>query len=93
MSSQTFQVIACARRVCEVLASFFCFRRCGGRLFPFIQETDHGRARQILVPARYGYRYDRHGCRVRYCIVPAHYEVIREPGRWEMRRRRVWVGR
>jgi hypothetical protein len=52
-----------------------------------------GCERRILVPARYGYRYDVCGRRVRYCIVPAHYEIVREPGRWEYRRERVRVGR
>ncbi len=51
-----------------------------------------GCERRVYVPARYGYRRDACGHRVRYCIAPAHYRLVREPGRWEYRRQSV-VGR
>ncbi len=51
-----------------------------------------GPQRRVYVPARYGYRRDACGLRVRYCIVPAHYQIIQEPGTWEYRRQRLWVG-
>lgn len=50
-----------------------------------------GCERRIYVPARYGYRLDVCGRRVRYCIAQAHYRLIQEPGRWEYRRERVRV--
>ena len=51
-----------------------------------------GLQRRVYVPARYGYRQDVCGLRVRYCIVPAHYEIVQDRGRWEYRRRRLWLG-
>ena len=50
-----------------------------------------GCRRRVYVPARYGYRVDWCGRRVRYCITQAHYDFVQEPGRWENQRRRVWV--
>ena len=50
-----------------------------------------GSRRRVYVPARYGYRYDYRGRRVRYCIVQAHYTIVRDPGCWEIQRQRVWV--
>jgi len=51
-----------------------------------------GPQRRVYVPARYGYRYDACGRRVRYCIVQAHYQVVQDRGCWKYRRRQVWVG-
>ncbi len=50
-----------------------------------------GPRRRVFVPARYGYRLDWCGRRVRYCIAPAHYEIVQDPGCWQIQRRRVWV--
>ena len=50
-----------------------------------------GPRRRVYMPARYGYRYDACGRRVRYCIVQAHYSIVQDPGCWEIQRRRVWV--
>ncbi len=68
--------------------------RHGGLGFRYVNERVWvpGLQRRVYVPARYGYRQDACGLRVRYCIVPAHYEIVQDPGRWEYRRRRVWVG-
>ena len=52
-----------------------------------------GPRHRVYVPGRYGYRYGAFGRRVRYCIAEAHYQIVEEPGRWEYRRRQVWVGR
>jgi hypothetical protein len=50
-----------------------------------------GCRRLIHVPARWGYRYDSCGRRVRVLISPARERIVEEPGHWEWRTRRVWV--
>lgn len=50
-----------------------------------------GVCRRVYVPARYGYRSDSCGRRIRYCIAPAHYEFVQEPGHWVFQQRQVRV--
>lgn len=50
-----------------------------------------GCERVVHVPARYAWRRDACGRMVRVCVRPAYDRVVREPGRWEWRERRVWV--
>ena len=50
-----------------------------------------GVRRRVYVPARFGYRSDSCGRRIRYCIAPAHYRYVRQPGHWEFQKRRVLV--
>ncbi len=45
----------------------------------------------VHVPARWGFRYDSCGRRIRYCISPARIERVWVPGRWVTKTRYVRV--
>jgi len=49
-----------------------------------------GYQRRIYEPARYGFRIDACGFRVRYRIRAGGYRIIRTPGHYEIRRERVY---
>ncbi|MEO0480350.1 MAG: hypothetical protein AAF196_12790 [Planctomycetota bacterium] len=50
-----------------------------------------GTRRVVHVPARYDWRYDSCGRRVRVCVQPAGTRVIQNPGCYQYQTRRVWV--
>ena len=51
-----------------------------------------GCTRTVHHPAVYGWITDQCGRRRWGIVAPARCETIQEPGRWEHRERRVWVG-
>jgi len=46
--------------------------------------------RKVRRPARYGYRRDRCGHRIRYIVRPAHWKTVRVAGHWDYRSQTVW---
>ncbi len=50
-----------------------------------------GYTRQVYVPARYENRCGLFGIQYRRKVSPAHYRSYREPGRYEIRTRKVWI--
>ncbi len=52
-----------------------------------------GASHRHWVPARYGWRFDFCGHRVRYKICDGHYEIVQDPGSWQIVSKYVWVQR
>ena len=50
-----------------------------------------GSVQRVFVPARYVTRCGLFGIRYRREIAPAHYQNYREPGHYELRKRKVWI--
>ena len=50
-----------------------------------------GAIRRVFVPARYVTRCGLFGIRYRRVIEPAHYQSYREPGRYELRKKKAWI--
>ena len=49
-----------------------------------------GARRRVWHPAKYGFRYDRHGHHVRFVVRAGHYDFVESPGHYETRSRRTW---
>jgi len=75
----------------HVEATFGDHRRSGHWEVREVRVFVPGQRRVVHVPAEYGWRLDACGHRVRFVVRAAYDRVIEEPGRWEVRRQRVWV--
>ena len=50
-----------------------------------------GSVQRVFVPARYATRCGLFGIRYTQKIAPAHYQSYREPGHYELRKRKTWI--
>jgi hypothetical protein len=49
-----------------------------------------GYTHKVWRPAKYGYRRDRCGFRVRYLVRPAYWQTVYVPGHWDHQTQKVW---
>ncbi len=91
LTAQTFS-IGFSSGHAAVRANFDLASRASGRWVVQRERVWIPECRHIVqVPARWGYRQDSCGRRVRVLIAPAYQRIVVEPGRWEWQTRRVWV--